>query len=242
MAVFRCRQVSRVALFIGLCLGPSAFAQKPLEPEQKSDEPTNIAMVEVTPVKATARIGEKIQFSAIAKDKDGKVLPDTVKYWYAAPNDAAGSEQNGEVKFFQPGVITIGALIGSKFGYAHVTVSKPHIARIEIAAPSLPLPTGGSHRLVAIPRNENNDPRSDVAITWTSGNKGVATVDSAGLVRAIQPGKARIRATADGVTAEVPVTVVKNLVTTFSITPAASQAKTGDVVRFTAQNKAGAPI
>ena len=59
------------------------------------------------------------------KDKSGNTLPDPVKYWYAAPFDAAGAEQTGEISFFQPGEITVGALIGSKIGYAHVVVSKP---------------------------------------------------------------------------------------------------------------------
>ena len=45
-----------------------AAAQKPLEPEQKADDKSNIAVVEVTPGQATAAIGGKVQFKAVAKD------------------------------------------------------------------------------------------------------------------------------------------------------------------------------
>ena len=97
-----------------------------------------------------------------------------MKYWYAAPFDAAGAEQNGEISFFQPGEITVGALIGSKIGYAHVVVSKPAIARIDVATPAAAIFVGGSHLLVATPRNPSGDPRTDIAITWSSENPSIA--------------------------------------------------------------------
>src|ERR1700733_12127225 len=77
-----------------------AAAQKPLEPEQKADDKSNIAVVEVTPGQATAAIGGKVQFKAVAKDKAGNTLPDAVKYWDAAAFDAAGAAPTGGGFFF----------------------------------------------------------------------------------------------------------------------------------------------
>jgi len=79
-----------------------AAAQKPLEPEQKPGETTNVAVVEVTPDQSTVAIGSKLQFKAVAKDASGKTLPDAVKFWYAAPFDAAGADQkrDGQVVAF----------------------------------------------------------------------------------------------------------------------------------------------
>src|SRR6476646_11774238 len=85
------------------------LAQKPLEPDQKSDEKSKIARVEVTPATGMTAIGSKMQFKAVAKDASGQTLPDAVKYLYAAPFDAAGADQNGEMSFFQPGEVTVGA-------------------------------------------------------------------------------------------------------------------------------------
>jgi hypothetical protein len=244
MRPFQFRQTAILgsALFCAFFLALPATAQKPLEPEEQSKEPSKVVTVEVTPSQATAAIGSKLQFKAVGKDADGHVLPDTPKYWYAAPFDAAGAGQDGEVSFFQPGEITVGALIGKKIGYAHITVSKPHIARIDLAAPTAALPTGASHRLVALPRNSNGDPRSDIALTWSSGNTNVATVDAAGLVHAVKPGKTVIRAAGDGVTGETSVEVVKNSVSALSISPASTSTKTGDVVHFSAKNRNGSSI
>jgi hypothetical protein len=215
-------------------------AQKPLEPEQKADDKSNVAVVEVTPGQTTAAIGGKVQFKAVTRDKSGNTLPDPVKYWYAAPFDAAGAEQTGEISFFQPGEITVGALIGSKIGYAHVVVSKPAIAKIDVAAPAAPIFVGGSHLLVATPRNPSGDPRTDIAITWSSENPSIATVDSAGMVHAVKAGKTKIRAAAESVSGETSVDVVKAKFAKLVVTPETSSTRTGNVVHFAAKGGNGA--
>jgi hypothetical protein len=226
-------------IVLALAVGPIAAGQKPLEPEQKADEKSNIASVEVTPATGTAAIGSKMQFKAVAKDASGQALPDAVKYWYAAPFDAGGADQNGEISFFQPGEVTVGALIGSKFGYAHITVSKPHIAKIDVAAPGSALYAGGGHLLSATPRNANGDPRIDIALTWTSLDSALATVDATGYVHAVKAGKTKIRAVGDGATGETSVEVVKAGFASLAVSPATASAKTGDVLHFAAKGGKG---
>ena len=145
-----------------------AFAQDASKAEKKPEEVSKVATVEVTPGQTTTPVGSKLQFKAVGKDSQGQALRDTVKFWFAAPFDAASADDQGEVSFVQPGEITVGAVIGKKIGYAHVSVGKPRIASIGIGAPSAPLAVGSSHRLTAVPRNPNGDPRTDIALTWTS--------------------------------------------------------------------------
>lgn len=210
--------------------------------DKKPEEVSKVASVEITPAQATSTVGGKLQFKAVAKDANGQVMPDPVKNWMVAPFDSGAAEENGEISFVQPGEITVSALIGKKLGYAHVLVAKPHIARIEVSTPPAPLAAGSVSRLVATPRNPNGDPRSDIAITWTSENPTIASVDAAGLVHALKPGTAKIHAAGDGASGESTVTVVKNAVTALEISPATSAAKTGDVVHFTAKDKKGGGI
>ncbi|MGB9432945.1 MAG: Ig-like domain-containing protein [Candidatus Acidiferrum sp.] len=227
-----------VASFVTL----PALAQDPLSAERKPEEVSKVVTVEVTPAQTTTPVGSKLQFKAVAKDSAGNPLPDAVKYWFAAPFDAASADDSGEVSFVEPGEITVGAEIGKKIGYAHVTVGKPPIASISIASLVAPLAVGSSHRLTAIPRNPSGDPRTDIQLTWTSESPSIASVDSAGLVRALKPGKAVIRAAGDGTTGETTVTVTKNPVAALIISPASSSAKTGDVVHFSATGKNGASV
>src|SRR5215467_6414681 len=226
----------RFALLAALsCTAPDALlAQKPMEPAK--DPNSKVASVEVTPAQATASIGDKLQFKAIGKDAAGSALPDKVDFWFAAPTDLGGSSDDNIVSLFGPGEVVVGASIGGTIGYAKVTVSKPHIATIDLA-PQLSVVAGGSRLLAVTPRNKNGDPRSDIALTWTSSDSAVATVDSAGLLRGGKPGKARIKVTGDGVSAESEVTVIANPVASLAITPASPNAKTGDVVHFAATAK-----
>ncbi len=231
------------------CLLPScllfvnlATAKSPQEPEKKAEEESKVASIEVTPLKSTAAVGTKLQFKAVAKDANGQALPDAVKHWYAAPFDSAVAEDTGEVTFVQPGEITVEAVIGKKIGYAHISVGRPHIARIEVTGPSAPLAAGATHRLTAVPRNADGNPRTDIALTWTSETPSVASVDAAGMVHAVKPGDAKIRAAGDGVTGETTVRVAKNSVLSLEVSPATANAKTGDVLHFTAKAKKGGAI
>jgi hypothetical protein len=242
------RRYRRETLGMALFLCGASFlviplaAQDALKDEKKPEEVSKVVTVEVTPAQTTAPVGSKLQFKAVGKDAAGQVLPDAVKLWFAAPFDAASAGDSGEISFVQPGEITVGALIGKKIGYAHVTVGKPHVASISIDAPLAALATGASHRLVAVPRNPSGDPRTDIALTWTSQDPKIASVDSAGLVRALKPGKAVIRAAGDGATGETTVNVVKNSVSALAISPDSSAAKTGDVIHFVAKGKNGVAV
>lgn len=219
-----------------------AGAQDSSQSEQKQKEESKVATVEVTPAQATAAIGSKLQFTAVAKDASGQVLPDKVKTWFAAPFDSAGADDNGEVSFVQPGEITVGALIGKKTGYAHITVSRPHIARIEVPDHTAPLTVGASHLLTATPRNANGDPRSDISLSWSSENPAIASVDAVGLIHALKPGMARIDVAGDGIKTDIPIQVTQNKFSGLVISPASISAKTGDVINFAAKDSKGASI
>ena len=213
----------------------SVLAQKPMEPEKDKNEESKVVTVEVIPAQASAAIGDKVQFKAVGKDSSGNVLPEAVKFWYAAPMDISGSDPSGLVSVFQPGEVIVGALIGGKMGYGLITVGKPHIAKIDVSAPAGELSFGDVAQLVAVPRNPNGDPRTDIALTWTSDSPAIATVDAAGVVHAIKSGKTKIRVAGDGAVSETVVAVGKGKVRSVSVSPATSSAKTGEVLHFTAE-------
>jgi len=225
-----------------LLLAGAATAKPPQEPDKKPEEVSRVASIEVSPAKSTAAVGTKLEFKAVVKDASGQTLPDPIKHWYAAPFDSAAAEDTGVVTFVEPGEITVEAVIGKKIGYAHVTVGRPQIARIEISAPSAPLAAGATHLLTATPRNADGDPRTDISLTWTSENPSIASVDAAGMVHALKPGEARIRAAGDGRTAEISIRVSRNSVSGLEVSPATASAKTGDVLHFAAKDKRGTAI
>ena len=200
------------------------------------------ASVEVTPKTIDAHVGEKIKFSAAAKDAAGNPIDEKPSVWFAAPFDVAGADEAGEVTFHAPGVVTVGAVIAGKAGYATVNVTDSKVTAIEIEPPAYPsVVAGGAEKLTAISRSANGNPRTDVAVKWTSEKPSIASVDAAGLVTGIAPGSVTIKATAEGVSGTVTLQVVRDSVRKLTVKPASAEARTGDVVHFnvTATDAAG---
>src|SRR5580704_4167083 len=130
--------------------------------------PPKAQTVEVTPTNIQANVGDKVKFSAVAKDVSGNALSAKPMIWFAAPFDVAGADKEGVVIFHQPGEVTVGAVVAGKPGFAHVTVVAPPVAKVEVAPVTQALVTGSTTVLLATARSANGDPRTDVAIRWSS--------------------------------------------------------------------------
>ena len=85
--------------------------------------------VEITTNSTKVHVGDKVQFTAVAKDASGAVLQVNVTLWSADPFDIAGTDQTGMVTFHLPGEVTVAAVVAGKTGYAHVTVLVPPCSR-----------------------------------------------------------------------------------------------------------------
>jgi plastocyanin len=190
--------------------------------------------VEVTPTGVQVQVGDKVQFTAVAKDASGATMAGNVAAWTADPFDLAGSDENGMVTFHQPGEVTVAAVVGGKTGYAHVTVMTPPPASVEVTPLTDALPVGASYILSATARSANGDPRPDVTIHWQSKSPAIATVDTSGMLTAVAPGTAVIEASAGKASSPLSVRVVADSVDKLTVTPATATPKTGDVVHFTA--------
>lgn len=193
--------------------------------------------VEITPKEVTAEVGQKLKFTAVAKNAAGDVIPGTPSLWFTAPFDLAGAEK-GEVTVYEPGEIRVGAVIAGKTGYARIHVSPAAPARVDIAVP-IPLVVGGSEILLATARNAKGDPQKNAPINWTSETPSIASVDKAGVVTGLRAGQAKVRASSGKATGNISFAVGKNPVARLSVQPATTQARTGDVIRFTPVAKDG---
>ncbi len=202
------------------------------EPPSTSVAP---ASVEISPKALDAHVGEKVKFSAVAKDAAGNTIDEKPSVWFAAPFDVAGADEAGEVTFHAPGVVTVGAVIAGKAGYATVNVVDSKVTGVEIEPPAYPsVVVGGAEKLTAIARTASGNPRTDVAIHWASEKPALASVDTAGLVTGLGAGSVTIKATSEGVSGTVTLQVVRDATRKLTVQPTSTDARTGDVVHFTA--------
>ena len=188
--------------------------------------------VEISPSNLSVEVGQKVQFTTVAKDASGNPITEKPSVWFAAPFDLAKADENGTVSFYQPGEVTVGALIGGKPAYTKVIVKPAAVKVIEIDPITGPVLVGGTLKLNATARVSTGDPRRDVLLVWSSDNPAVATVDAAGVVTGVAAGKAALKATSGSGTGTVTVNVVKASLRELSIQPRTASGQTGDVIHF----------
>jgi hypothetical protein len=206
------------------------------EASAQTEQPASaVNTIEIKAPAAEAEVGKPLKFTAIAKDKAGNTLSEKPSAWFAAPFDLANAQEDGTVHFYQPGEVLVGAIVGGKPGYTKIMVKTMPVAAVDIVPVKHPLVVGGRYKLSATARASNGDPRSDAAIAWSSDNTRVATVDAAGLVSGLAPGRAVITATSGGIKSTIAVNVAENGLTGLSIDPGSTRARTGDVVRLNAR-------
>jgi hypothetical protein len=196
---------------------------------------STVSNVKVTPSVKEAEVGQQVKLTAVATDAAGNVVKLEPSTYFAGPFDIAAVDEDGNVKLFGVGQVTVGAIVGGQPGFSTFMVKAPSVKTVEIAPLKTPLAVGGNVPLQAVTRIFNGDPRTGVPINWTSDNAQVATVDAAGVVTAVGPGKATITAKSGTASTTTTVTVIKNNLRSLLVTAGAKTALTGDVVRFTAK-------
>ncbi len=197
MSSFRNRFIPVMAAL--LLFATNALAQNASVPESA------VKTVQVTASAKEAEVGQKVKLSVTATDASGKVIKEQPSTYFAGPFDIAAVDDDGNVKLFGTGEVTVGAIVGGKPGFTTFMVKPPSIKTIEIGTLKTPLVVGGSMQLNAVTRIFNGDPRTGVPINWTSDNAQVATVDAGGVVTGVGPGKATITATSGTATAKTTI-------------------------------------
>ncbi|MCC7134407.1 MAG: Ig-like domain-containing protein [Gemmatimonadales bacterium] len=88
-----------------------------------------------------------------------------------------------------------------------VPIAAPPFTTITLTPNPAGVAPGQTVQLTATPRNAAGDPVAGVAVTWTSGNPAVATVDGQGRVTGVTTGTAIITATSAGVSGQATINV-----------------------------------
>jgi hypothetical protein len=222
MPVFRNHVLRTIIALAGGVLAATAFAQTPGAPKT----------VKINPEKAEAEVGQQLKLSLTGLEAEGKAM------WIAMPSDMAAVDDSGAVTFFAPGAVQVIAVVaGSKPVVAKINVKPARVKQINISTLNAPLFVGGAYKLNVRAIGANGDPREDVKLDWSSSNPSIAVVDSAGLVTGLAPGKAKLIAKSEGVSGEIMIEVVKSDIRAVAIEPRTTNARTGDVIRFSATAK-----
>ncbi len=236
----------RLFLLAGLLAPALVAAQQPSQPAaQPVTTPASapsIARIVVLPVQKVVAAGDTLRLTAEARDANGALIPG-VQFRFGP----RGARFEGTVS--PTGLVTSGstgtlpaAVVGIVAGEKPVVeafevrmVAGP-ASRIAITPAPARLAFGQRIRLSAEVYSAIGDKRDD-KVTWSSSNAAIVRVSEVGLVTAVAAGRATITARVGSVQQTLPVQIVPTAVGALTVEPGVTDARTGDVIRFSAVAK-----
>ncbi|HUQ80956.1 MAG TPA: Ig-like domain-containing protein [Gemmatimonadaceae bacterium] len=219
----------RSSFVIALAFPASVFAQS-----------SPVARLVVTPAVPTIAVGQTLQLKAEAMDSAGRAVPGaTIRYQRSGGIFEGSVDQNGVVSAGAPGtlVLNVSAIVEGQRPFIRrltIPIEAGPAATIEITPRPTKLLAGQTLPLRTVVRSANKDTRGGDRVVWSTSSASVARMSSDGTLTAVAPGRATITASSGAARETLAVEVVSANVRSIAITPAGSQVRTGDVVRFSA--------
>ncbi|MGH7702076.1 MAG: Ig-like domain-containing protein, partial [Gemmatimonadales bacterium] len=153
-------------------------------------------------------LGDTLQLTALVADARGMAMLAAQVHWLSDDSSIAGVDSAGRVVARGPGVTSVTVAAGGRAARARVWVL-PRIAQLVIEGDSvIRIPEGESRRIHAMAWDARSNRITGVGFVWTAADRGVATLDSTGEIRAVAPGTTTVSATAAGLLAQRTVEVV----------------------------------
>jgi hypothetical protein len=219
-----------IALILGLQIG--TMAQNGSSSEAK---------VIVNPANLNLNVDETAQLEAHIQDNNGNATSDTVNFYSRARNSVSVTS-DGNVKALKPGTFELIAFGTDANGdrvstTVNVTVAYPPITEISFAGMPARVYSQTSMPINYNVTDAKGLSRKDADITLKSSAPEVASVDQFGRLQAHKAGTATITASAEQAKTIWQLTVEKNPVNNIELESDQTQARTGDVIHFTATPK-----
>lgn len=159
---------------------------------------------------ANVGAGDTIVLQATVRDATGRLLDHPSVTWtssdVAVATVAADSTRSAGLAFAtvtgaSTGTVAVAASSGTASDTASVTVTTPlPVASVTVTPASVMLVVNGATQLSATLRDANGKVLAGRAVSWTTDNAAVATVDPDGVVTGVGNGSAAVIATSEGVT------------------------------------------
>jgi len=206
--------------------------------QHTAQQTSPIARVVIAPAARSVVVGDTLRLRAQALDAQGRPVPGAVVRFYpATPSFEATVDTTGVLVAGAPGtypVAAVATVVGSRPVVERFMVSllPGPTARIDVAPEVRRMLAGQRIRLVATALAPTGHVRED-RIVWRSSAPTIVRVTD-GLLTAMAPGRATVTAAAGAATRALPIEVLSADVASVELTPAAPQARTGDVITFTA--------
>lgn len=197
--------------------------------------PATIDYINIAPNVTSLSVGRSQAYTAEGYSIYGAPVAVPVYLW-SSSNTAVGTMTPAGVLIANaPGTTTISASAQGKTGTKTVTVTAVPLASITVTPTNNTITVGASLQLNATVRNAENSIVTDRLVTWSSTAPTIASVSQDGLVTGLAEGSSiGIRASVEGLTDEVKVTVAPPAVHSVTVTPPSASLSVGGTRQYSA--------
>ncbi len=176
-----------------------------------------LTTITVSPSTVMLAVGGTYKFNATATDQNGNPMAATIT-WSSSNSTVGTVDSTGKFTALAAGIATVRASSGTVTGTAAVTVMAltlppppapaptPVLTVITVSPSTASLVVGGTQTFTAATKDQNGNPIS-AAVTWSSSNVTVGTIDGSGKFTALAAGTSTITASSSSVSGTASVTV-----------------------------------
>jgi uncharacterized protein YjdB len=193
-----------------------------------------VASVSVTLTPTSIQVGATSTGSAVTRDASNNVLTGRTVTWASSNTGVATVNGSGVVTGVSAGTATITATSETINGTADITVTAIPVDSVEATLADSTIAVGQTVQAAAITRAAGGAVLTGRTITWASSNTSIATVNSSGLVTALDAGTVTITATSEGKSDEVSLAIAAAVGASVAVTLDPSTIQVGETSTGTA--------
>ncbi|HEY7945088.1 MAG TPA: Ig-like domain-containing protein, partial [Casimicrobiaceae bacterium] len=170
-------------------------------------QPPSPASITLTPSSLDVTLGSAIKIIAVVRDSSGTTIPGASVAWSSGNQAVATVDSTGRVTGKSVGIASIRAQSGNATSFATVTVLTIPTGTVTVTPGSVTVNLGSTTRFSATVRDPSGQTLSGRAISWTTSQPFVATIDANGVATAVGPGSTVVTASSGGVNGSATLTV-----------------------------------
>ncbi|MCQ4086231.1 type I pullulanase [Saccharibacillus sp. JS10] len=177
--------------------------------DEEDDYKPEPALLEWENMPGVVQPGEKLFLQATVRDQRGRRMPEAEVSYHSSDPEKIIIRRDGSAWAIGMGRALITAVCGDMRSSTAVLIERRTIHQIGLTVePGVQrLYVGRSLKLQAEPKDPFGNPMSASRLEWRSSDVGIATVNQAGRVTGVQPGRAVISVIGEGVQAQLALKV-----------------------------------
>jgi uncharacterized protein YjdB len=151
--------------------------------------------------------GANFQIGATAQDSSGNHLDDRALMWSSSDTNVVKVTQSGHLAALRAGTARIAVFSEGQTAFTTIFVDEGSVAHVAIALNAATIKAGGWTQATATATDAHGGVLTGRAVTWSSQNPAVASVNGQGVVQGIRGGSTNITASVGGVVGSASIAV-----------------------------------